>query len=784
MNKYFQVFVMMTPFRKTHHRIPMIPDKSRILSTLLILFISTVFLIGQPSSGNRPKIGYVLSGGGAKGIAHVGVLKVLEEVGLQPDVITGTSMGSIIGGLYSIGYSAEDLSQLIESTDWSTILTNEIPSNQVIMRRKHEYNRFMLQMPVYNRKPQLPSGLIEGQKLSQLFSELTWEQAGVEDFHDFPVPYTCIATDLLKGEMVEINSGDLSSAMRSSMAIPSVFTPVLRDSGRILVDGGVVRNFPVQEAIDMGADIIIGVYVGFEREMNPEELRSLTSIMTRTSLLAGSHDVEDQIRHVDLLIVPDLGKYTSADFSDGVAIMNLGEEGGRKRIDQLRALADSINALQRPPEIHRLPSNDSLFISEIRVENTRPSMTRFIIEKSELEEGTWLHPEELNAGIDRLFGTLFFDRIDYAFESMEEGYRLALRIQEKPTSTISTAVHYDNYYGPGVILNYTNLNSLVDGSRASVTLDLSGKPQFRGYYDIHLGKKRGFIVSPFADGERATIPEFNNGLDIGDLLLTYYKGGVAVRQMIGTNNQVGLEFYYRYSRLKVGNNVKEARPEYAFWDQFILRGPELKASFKLNTLDHFLYPTRGMAIEVEYRQAFQTRNIIQFAWPDSIDNLDDQISEEMDPYWRMHALYESYFRLGKRFSLNLAFSAGLSSNDKPGIDNFYIGGYRYNMRSNQVPFVGLHHNEDLTGNFVKEKIALQFNPIPKLYASILANLMFFSSDINSFWDEIISYNRDQMYIGAGAGLTYKSPIGPLSVYLGSRTDVWNPIWYVNLGFTF
>ena len=753
----------------------------------IYLFIFLIFplnLPGQSEQGTRPKIGYVLSGGGAKGIAHVGVLKVLEEVGLQPDVITGTSMGSIIGGLYSIGYSSEELSHLIESTDWSTILTNEIPSNQVIMRRKHEYNRYMLQMPVYNRKPQLPSGLIEGQKLSQLFSELTWKQAGVEDFHDFPVPYTCIATDLLKGEMVELNSGDLSSAMRASMAIPSVFTPVLRDSSHILVDGGVVRNFPVQEAIDMGAEIIIGVYVGFEREMNPEELRSLTSIMTRTSLLAGSHDVEDQVRYVNLLIVPDLGKYTASDFSDGVTIMNLGEEAARRQIDQLRVLADSINALQRPPEIQPLPSSDSLFISEILVEGATPSMTRFIIEKSELEAGTWLHPEELNRGIDRLFGTLFFDRIDYAFTSLEEGYRLVFRIKEKPSSTINTAVHYDNYYGPGIILNYTNLNSLVDGSRASITLDLSGKPQFRGYYDFHLGKKRGFIASAFAEGERATVPDFENGIDIGDLLLTYYKGGIAVRQMIGTNNQVGLEFYYRYSRLKVGKNVKEARPEWAFLDQFIFRGPELAASYRLNTFDHFLYPTRGTAIELEYRQAFQTQNIMRFTWPDSLDIPDDQISEEMDPYWRMQALYESYFRLGKKISLNLAFSAGLSSNDKPIIDNFYIGGYRYNMRSNQVPFVGLHHNEDLQGNFVKEKIALQFEPIPKLYASILANLMFFSSDIATFWDDIISYNRDQMHMGAGAGLTYKSPIGPLSVYLGSRTDVWNPIWYVNIGFTF
>ncbi len=762
---------------------PLRPASPALLILMVMLFLPAA-LPGQSPQERRPKIGYVLSGGGAKGIAHVGVLKVLEEVGLQPDVITGTSMGSIIGGLYALGYTADEISQLIETTDWSTILTNEIPSNQVIMRRKYEYNRFMIQMPIYGTKIQLPSGLIEGQKLSQLFSQLAWRQAGVEDFHDFPFPYTCIATDLLKGEMVEIHTGDLSSAMRASMAIPSVFTPVVRDTSHILVDGGVVRNFPVQEAIDMGADIIIGVYVGFEREMKPEELRSLTSIMTRTSLLAGSHDVENQIQYVDMLIVPDLEGYSASSFSDGVAIMNLGEASAREQIDRLRALADSVNAIHPPPVIHRLPPNDSVFISEISVEGATLSMTRFIIEKSELRAATWLHPEELNRGIDRLFGTLFFDRIDYALESREEGYRLLFRIKEKPSSSLNAAVHYDNYYGPGIILNYTNLNSLVDGSRASITVDLSGRPQIRGYYDFHLGKKRSFIASAFAEGQRATVPLFDNKVDIGDLLLTYSKGGIALRQMLGTNNQLGLEFYYRYSRLKLEKNLKEVRPDLDIVDQFIFKGPELTASYHLNTFDNYLYPTRGTAIELEYRQAFQTQDITKFSWPDSLDGLDDHVTNQVDPYWRMRALYESYFRLGNRISLNLAFSAGLSSNDKPFIDNFYIGGYRYNMRHNQISFVGLHHNEELAGNFVKEKIALQVEPIPKLYVSLLGNLMFYSDDITTFLDDILSYNRDQIYIGAGAGFTYRTPIGPLSVFLGSRTDVWNPIWYTNLGFTF
>ena len=181
---------------------------------ILSLFHEDSNLCAQ--DGTRPKIGYVLSGGGAKGMAHVGVLKVLEEVGLQPDYITGTSAGSIIGGLYAIGYSTEELTEIIGPENWAKVLTNQIPADKVIMRRKHEYSRFALEMNMYDGKPELPSGVIEGQKISEFFSELSWRQAGVDDFNDFPVPFACIGTDILKGEKVLLNSGDLSSAMRAS----------------------------------------------------------------------------------------------------------------------------------------------------------------------------------------------------------------------------------------------------------------------------------------------------------------------------------------------------------------------------------------------------------------------------------------------------------------------------------------------------------------------------------------------------------------------------------------
>ncbi len=749
----------------------------------LTLAILTQAVFSQAETASRPKIGLVLSGGGAKGMAHVGVLKVLEEVGLEPDFITGTSMGSIMGGLYAIGYSADEIAYVIETVDWGKVLTNEIPSDHVLMRRKHEYNRAIITLPIYNWKPELPAGLIEGQKLSELFSELSWRQAGVDDFNDFPYPFSCIGTDILQGEKVEMNSGDISSAMRASMAIPSVFTAVVRDSTHILVDGGVVRNFPVQEVIDMGADIVIGVYVGFDSDMKPEQLRSLTSVITRTSLLSGAHDVASQVPLVDHMIVPDLTGYSPSSFTDGVEIMNIGENAARSQIEVLTALADSINNLGAAPARKQLPANDSILVNDIKVLTTDAALSDFIIARSGITNGEWIHPDYLNSAIDRLFGTLFFDKIEYYFEHMDEGYRLVFRIKERPESSISAAIHYDNAFGPGLILGYNRFNLGIEGSRLGVALDISENGQGRAYYDIHLGKKRTFIGSAFITGEREELPFYSNNQDIGDYKYDIYNAGIGFRQSLGINNHVGGDFFYRNSAVKLLGNIKEVQPELQYLDKFVFTGFAFTLLYERNTYDNNIYPTQGSRVLVRYRQALRTNFIEYSSFPDSL-GLDNKITEVMDPYWHFVLGLENYLPLGKKVSINSEFALGLSDNEKPFTDNYYLGGYRYNLRSTQIAFVGLNNHELLQGNYIKAKLGVQVEPISKLFVSALANLIFVTDDNSTLVNDIFTWNDDARYFGAGAGLTYKTPIGPVSIFLGSRTDVWNPIWYMNIGYTF
>jgi NTE family protein len=369
------------------------------------------------------------------------------------------------------------------------------------------------------------------------------------------------------------------------------------------------------------------------------------------------------------------------------------------------------------------------------------------------------------------------------FEDMDEGNRLVLRIREKETSIIKMAPHYDNAFGPGLIVNYTLLNSLIDSSRLGITADISGSPQLRTYYDIYLGEKRNFVGSLFVNAKMERLPFYSDDMDIGNYNHIFVTGGVAFRQHLGMIGDLGADIYYRKSSLKLSGDIKEVRSELEYLENFIFRGPEVAFIYQFNTYDSRLYPTKGASVIIKYRQAFNTSFISQFSYPDTLD-LENRISDTMDPYWHLTADFESYFPIGKKVSINTEFSFGISDNDKPFTDNFYVGGYRYNLRENQVAFVGLNSHELLHGNYLKEKVALQIEPVSNLFLSALFNIIFVSGSYSSLLEDILSMSDQGRYMGAGAGFTYKTPIGPVSVYLGSRTDLWNPIWYANIGFTF
>src|SRR6201996_2113416 len=222
-----------------------------------LLLLSGIRVFAQePQPGQRPKIGLVLSGGGAKGLSHIGILKAIDSAGLKVDYITGTSMGSILGGLYAIGYSADSIEKIAKKIDWDLLLSNQSSMRSMIMDEKDEYGKYDIELPWVNHWFRFATGVIEGQELWLKFAELFRPVYDIKDFSKFPIPFRCVATDVSTGDPVVLDSGEIVSAVRSSMAIPSVFTAV-EYQGHKLIDGGVVRNFPVSDVRKMGADIVV-----------------------------------------------------------------------------------------------------------------------------------------------------------------------------------------------------------------------------------------------------------------------------------------------------------------------------------------------------------------------------------------------------------------------------------------------------------------------------------------------------------------------------------------------
>lgn len=318
-----------------------------------VLLFSHVVLAFSQSTAQRPKVGLVLSGGGAKGIGHVGTLKMLDSLQIPVDCIAGTSMGGIIGALYAIGYNGLDLEKLFDRNDWQEIFTDIPPRPMLPYFQKEQVGKYQLEFGIRGFKPVPPSGLIFGQKVSLLFSSLTFAYERIADFDRLPIPFRCVAVDLVTGNEVVLKSGSLAKAMRSTMAIPTIFSPV-EWGDSLLVDGGLVNNLPVDVVKAMGAEIVIAVDVGSPLKER-SRLASGFDIFNQTITIVGLERIKTNAQQTNILIRPDLQEFSAADFDhDRIrAIAERGNQAARQNLSQLVALKEQyqLHRTKSPAEL-------------------------------------------------------------------------------------------------------------------------------------------------------------------------------------------------------------------------------------------------------------------------------------------------------------------------------------------------------------------------------------------------------------------------------------------------
>jgi NTE family protein len=384
------------------------------------------------AAAERPRIGLALSGGGARGAAHIGVLRVLEENRIPIDYIAGTSMGAIVGGLYASGMSPDELETLISRIDWMDAFVERIPRKDRSFRRKRDDDYYLVR-----HRPGLsmdgfrfPTGLLDGQKIDLLLKKFALPVVGVRDFDDLAIPFRAVATDLATGETVVLERGDLALAMRASMSIPAVFAPREID-GALLVDGGVSCNLPIDVVRRMGADIVIAVDIGTPLQKR-EELQSVLAVTDQITTILTRRDADRQIGAMtgeDILIAPDLGDIATASFDRAAEAIPIGERAAKARREELSRLSVT-------PEEYRVRATarsrrfEPPVIDEVRIVNRSRLADGVIAAKLRAESGKPLDVGRLEKDLEQLYGLELFESVYYDVTSEAEGAVLTITVRE------------------------------------------------------------------------------------------------------------------------------------------------------------------------------------------------------------------------------------------------------------------------------------------------------------------------------------------------------------------
>ncbi|MBI9072388.1 MAG: patatin-like phospholipase family protein [Melioribacteraceae bacterium] len=556
----------------------------RFLLAFLIIFCSTLFT-------QEKKVGIALSGGGAKGFAHIGVLKVLEEIEFPIDYISGVSMGSIVGGLYSIGYSAEELEQIVNSVDWENIFNDSANRRELIIDEKNNFERYIAELPIVDWEMKLPTGLIRGQKVTELLNHYTWFADSEKDFRKFKIPFSCVATNLKDGKAVKLTFGKLSEAMRASMGIPTVFTPVITDD-YILADGFLSRNLPAIDVKEMGADLVIGIDVG-EEVLAKDKIESFMDVLNQTISYQGAYADMEQRKLCDLVITPELEKYGSGSFNSAEELIKLGEDAARKMIPQLLKIKNELlnNRNKIEHKIDEIP--DSLMISDIIIDGNEKISDSFIYSQGGIYSSGYYKVSEIEKAVDRLFSSDYFKKVTFRILKRGRKNILAFYVDEKNEDLFRFGMNFNSIDKTSLLLNIKLKNIWGNDSKFIADLKLTSNWKFNLSYTIPLGiiEYAGLKLSYHASKDYLDIfyqdqhaLRFNNYINSFEIYTgTFYSKVI--------DWGVGLKFEDQNNELKIGPAVDENIDEGRFIHLF--------SSMYLDTFDKTEFPTSGTSLKIK-----------------------------------------------------------------------------------------------------------------------------------------------------------------------------------------
>ncbi len=737
--------------------------------------------------GDRLKVGLVLSGGGAKGFAHLGAIKVIERAGVHIDYIGGTSIGAIVGGLYATGWSTEQIDSLIQDFDILEIVQDKTPRRYRLYYDKQREGRVAFRLGMNRFKLQFPSAISHGQNLINKFADWTIPAHTIDNFDRLSLPYFAKATDLEHGTSVKLDRGYLPEAMRASGTFPSLLTPFSIDS-TLLVDGGVLDNYPVDQMRATGVDIVIGINIGADL-YSPEKLGSVVGILDQLISFQTVKNAEAQRGNVDLEIKPDIAEFNAMSFSDADSIYQRGVIAAEQQMEALQAIARAQQAsgISPTPQPKIVPRNE-FRIEDIRVSGSRDYPREYFLGRLDKELPGLFSLEDIHRAISRLYATGNFHNVYYRLQkgSQTDSYLLEFIVNENPTRQyIGIGWTYDRLFGTNILLNL-RINNIL--------------PRTIFETDVILGKSSSLGLSLFRDnGKRPSLGiNFRMGqftpqtffTDFGDdtdpapmtLRTDISNGYVQANGYIQTTvNQkftagIGLEYLYLKSSI---DNIRIAGKSSLDFENTYFFAPNLYLS--ADTRDDRFFPTRGFYLNALYKVLLTPnspgdRSLVEPPRGDFLSFFSAQVEQSIS--------------LSRHFSATVGGYAGLAFCEKlPFAYRFFPGGVRAVMPFNYVSFYGLpfvwNSDESTTdigqNNLIKAGVKLQYSPAHNHYLIAAYNYGLTSTEKSAFR---ASYRTIQ---GAGIGYCFRTPFGKLELigtYSPNKTSGSSYSLFFSTGMTF
>ena len=735
-----------------------------------LLILAAIVMICQTTSAQqeeqpRKKVAVVLSGGGAKGMAHIGVLKVLEKAGIPIDIVTGTSMGSIIGGLYSIGYNANALDSVARAQDWSYVISDkEDLRNQSLRDRLRQYTYVFTTGLTIGKRDMNAGGLIKGKNLAELFQHLCTGYTDSLDFSkDLPIPFACVATNIIDNSEVDFHSGHLPQAMRSSMSIPGAFSPI-RIGEKVLVDGGLKNNYPADIAKEMGAEIIIGVTVQGAPKV-AEDMGGTMSIISQIVDVNCKNKVEDNLAITDLHMQVNTKGYGSASFSASAidTLIRRGEEEAMRHWDEIIALKERIGIDEtfRPTILH--PIRPQVMTEKQRVtsytfENMTPQTEMFLRQKFHLQKNDSIDAKSAQEITTCMRTDLFYQTAECRFVPDGDGVRVIISAGNRKTVQLHAGMRYDTEEHASLQASAEIPWKTSTPINSDITLRLGKRMMVQGDLTFHpLSFTRPSVSYSF---RRNDVDVYINGDH--DYSIVYHQHQAELLpfnfDVRHFNLQMGLRWDYVRYRDILMSEKSDTKVSLENGHYFSYR-----ARVDYNSEDNWIFPTRGARLKAEY--AYITDNFLR---------LDGQTGlSDVNANWRMS------FTFGKRFTLQpMVYGRLLFGNVVPHVFGNIIGGSWFgHYIEQQMPFAGVGNMEYVGKQF----IAVQLQGQQRIGSNHYILLRFAAGQQSDKLKEIFD---NRTLLGGQIAYYYNTIFGPLGATFGYSNHTKKPYFFLDLGYEF